>query len=127
LKLGHARVEKRDAAGRPLWEYLGHANPTAISRAIDLDPQGNAIVVGEIASDWLMLGLDPRGKLLWRFTYDGGGGMANPDRAHAVAVHPAGGFVVAGITHPVPPRPPSLGFVEWRIARYRVVEKSDGG
>lgn len=127
LKLGHARVEKRDAAGRPLWEYLGHADPSAISRAIDMDSQGNAIVVGEIASDWLMLGLDPGGKLLWRFTHDGGGGTANPDRAHAVAVHPAGGFVVVGITHPVPPKPPSLGAVEWRIARYRVVERSDGG
>ena len=69
-----------------------------------------------------MLSLDSGGKLLWSSTHDGGGGPRNPDQAHAVAVHPEGGFVVAGIVHPVPPRFPSLGAVEWRIARYRVPE-----
>ena len=127
LKQGHARVERLSMRGRRLWEYLGRAGRSAAGRAVDIDPEGNAIVVGEIASDWLMLALDPIGKLLWQFTHDGGGGTANPDRAHAIAVHPAGGFVVAGIVHPLPPKPPSLGLVEWRVARYRVLTTPPAG
>ncbi len=127
LKRGHARVERLEATGRRVWEYLGQAGLGASGRAVDIDPEGNAVVAGEIASDWLMFGLDPRGKLRWRFTYEGGGGTQNPDQAHAVAVHPGGGFVVAGVVHPVPPKPPSLGAVEWRIARYRVLENPGDG
>jgi hypothetical protein len=37
-------------------------------------------------------------------------------------MHPAGGFVVSGLVHPLPARYPSRGLVDWRIARYRVVE-----
>ena len=122
LRRTHARVEMLDASGRRLWEYLDPTTARATLRGVDIDPQANAVVVGESAADWLMLGLDPRGKLLWSSTHDGGGGPKNPDQAHAVAIHPAGGFVVAGVTHPVPPKHPSLGAVEWRIARYRVVE-----
>ncbi len=118
---GPARVEKLDAQGQPLWEYLDSERRGA-GVAVDIDPEGNAVVVGEVAADWLMLGLDPSGKLLWRFTYDGGGGPRNPDNAHAVAFHPSGGFIVAGAIHPVPPKPPSLGTVYWRVARYRVVD-----
>ena len=126
LKRTHVRVERLDARGRQLWEYLDHSGIGASGRAVDVDAAGNAIVVGEFSTDWLMLGLDPSGRLLWRFTHDGGGGRKNPDRALAVAVHPSGDFIVAGFTHPVPPKPPSLGFVEWRIARYRVVGRAGG-
>jgi sugar lactone lactonase YvrE len=121
LRGGHVRVERLAATGERLWDYLGSAGVGAAGRAVDIDSKGNAFVVGDFASDWLMLALDPSGKLLWRFTYDGGGGPRNADQAHAVAVHPAGGFVVAGVIHPVPPRHPSLGAVEWRVARYRVL------
>ncbi len=125
LRARHARVEKLDADGYPLWEYLDPQGQGGIGRAVDIDSNGNAVVVGDVAADWLMLGLDPGGNLLWRFTYDGGGGLENADHAHAVAFHPSGGFVVAGAIHPVPRRPPTLGDVYWRVAHYRVVHDGE--
>lgn len=114
----HLRVEKLDPAGQVVWEYIDE-EPFTIGRAVALRANGGAIVVGETAEDWLMLELDPSGRLLWCSTRDGGGGKKNPDQAHAVALTGDGGFIAAGVDHPVPPKFPNLGAVEWRVARYR--------
>jgi hypothetical protein len=121
------RVEKLDPKGQRLWDYLDPKGQGAIGRAVDIDSEGNAIIVGDAGSDWLMLSLDPRGNVLWRFTYDGGGGLQNADHAYAVALHPSGDFIVAGAIHPVPLDPPALGAVSWRVARYRVVGSGRSG
>jgi hypothetical protein len=113
------RVERLSADGRSLWEFVDDSGGV-VGGGVSIDANGNTIVVGETETDWLFLALSPQGELLWRFTHDGGGGAENEDQAFAVAVHPAGGFVVAGLVHPRPPRSPSRGLVDWRIARYQL-------
>ncbi len=116
------RVEKLDPSGHLLWEYVdGNDAGIGTGRDVAIDAGGNAIVVGENAEDWVMLALDPDGKLLWRTTYDGGDSSTNKDQAHAVAVVEPDSIVVAGVIHPVPPKFPSLGPVDWRVARYKLV------
>jgi outer membrane protein assembly factor BamB len=113
------RVEKLDPGGRLLWEYLEPSDASvSVGRSVDVDREGNAVVVGEVGGNWLMLALNPDGKLLWRFTYDGGGGTENPDVALSVRLTNTGDIIVAGAQHPVPASFPSLGAVEWRVARY---------
>jgi hypothetical protein len=118
------RVEKLDADGHSLWAYVDEAGG-AIGRGIALDAAGNTVVVGETETDWVLLALDDKANLLWRLTHDGGGGAANRDQAFAVALHPSGDLVVSGSVHPLPPKPPSLGLIEWRIARYRIETGDD--
>jgi len=113
------RVEKLDPDGHSVWAYVD-PEPATIGNAITVDADGNCIAVGETAVDWIMLSLAPDGKRRWRFNHDGGGGGKNPDQAFAVAMHPAGGFIVTGLVHPLPPEFPSRGAVDWRVARYRV-------
>ena len=120
LRGKQARVEMRNADGKLVWEYVDRLGRGSVGTAVDSDGEENAILVGENAGDWLLLGLDAAGELLWRFTFDAGGKVDNPDRAHSVALHPAGGFVVGGVIHPLPRRGPSLGAVSWRVAHYRV-------
>jgi sugar lactone lactonase YvrE len=117
----HLRVEALDSGGATVWEYLDPVGKAGIGRGVDVDPNGQVLAVGDIASDWLLLKLDPQGKLVWRFRYDGGGGRRNSDLAQAVAWLPSGDFLVAGAVHTLPPKPPSLGAVSWRVVRYRVV------
>jgi hypothetical protein len=119
------RVEKLSPGGKLLWEYLEPGDAGAsVGRSVNVDREGNIVVVGEVGSDWLMLGLNPEGQLLWRSTYDGGGATENKDQALSVRVTDSGGIVVAGVQHPVPARFPSLGAVEWRIARYAAPAKA---
>jgi hypothetical protein len=113
------RVEKLNSEGQSLWAYADQPGGI-IARAVTIDPSGTIIVVGETDIDWIMLGLDASANLLWRFTHDGGGGRRNRDQAFSVASHRGDGFVVTGLVHPLPMKFPSLGFVDWRIARYRV-------
>jgi DNA-binding beta-propeller fold protein YncE len=113
------RIEKLNPNGDSLWAYADEAGGM-IGRGITVDSAGNAIIVGESDTDWVILSLDANANLLWRFTHEGGGGRINRDQAFSVAHHPDGGFVVTGLVHPLPPEFPSLGLVDWRIARYQV-------
>lgn len=112
------RAEQLDRAGTLAWEYeaINDAGP-ALGRSIVADTSGNAFIVGEVASDWLLLSLDPHGKRRWYFNHDGGGTVKNRDQPFDVVLKD-GQLIVVGRVHPLPPKPPSLGQVEWRIASY---------
>ncbi|MFN8641983.1 MAG: FG-GAP-like repeat-containing protein [Candidatus Binatia bacterium] len=115
------RVERRDPSGAVLWAYVdppGDANEMA--RALALDAAGNAYVAGESATDWLVLALDRQGRPQWRMRHDGGGQAINEDQALAIAFAPPSDLFVAGIIHPEPAHLPHLGWVQWRLARYRL-------
>jgi hypothetical protein len=113
------RVERRDPNGKVLWAYVDPpGDPNEAGRAIALDADGRAYVAGETASDWLVLGFDRDGNPLWRMLYDGGGQAINKDQAWSIAVLPPRDLVIVGVAHPLPAHLPSLGKVQWRIARY---------
>jgi outer membrane protein assembly factor BamB len=114
------RVERLGAAGNVVWEYEATSPAGPITgRAVTVDGDDRPIVVGEIGTDWLVLALDAQGKRRWHFAHDGGGGLKNRDQAFAVAFQSPSTVLVAGRVHPLPPEPPSLGPVEWRVAAYR--------
>jgi sugar lactone lactonase YvrE len=113
------RVERRDPSGNALWAYIEPPGDVGdAGRAVALGDGGIAYIAGNAGTDWLLLALDNKGAPLWRLTHDGGGGTINPDVAMALAVVPPKDLVVAGVVHPVPPKLPNLGWVQWRLARY---------
>lgn len=116
------RVERLAAGGEPRWAYVEPAPPRSFGRAVALDRSGRAFVAGESGTDWLLLSLDAQGRRRWRTTVDGGGGEFNKDQALALALREPDALFASGVFHPEPPRPPSLGSVQWRIARYELTE-----
>lgn len=112
------RVERLEAGGRSRWAYVAPVPPDGFGRAVVVDAAGNAIVAGETGTDWVLLSLDPEGQPRWRLTHDGGGGAINKDQALALALVGDDGLLAAGVVHPVPPKLPNLGWIQWRIARY---------
>ena len=113
------RVERRGADGAEQWSYIEPPGDAGnAGRALALGAGGAVYVAGVGNTDWLLLALDPKGGLLWRLAHDGGGGKINPDIAMALAVVPPDDLLVAGVLHPVPPKLPNLGWIQWRIARY---------
>jgi sugar lactone lactonase YvrE len=119
------RAERLNAAGEVMWEYEA-TSPVGpvVAHAVTLDANEMPIIAGEIGTDWLILALDAAGKRSWHFTHDGGGGVKNRDQAYAIAFQQPDTILVAGRIHPHPLIPPSLGQVEWRVASYRMAEKT---
>jgi sugar lactone lactonase YvrE len=113
------RVERRHPNGAVLWAYIdppGDADESG--RAVALDGTGRAYVAGDTGTDWLVIALDKEGRPRWRLRHDGGGAAVNRDQATAIALVPPRDLFVAGIVHPLPAQLPSLGKVQWRLARY---------
>jgi hypothetical protein len=118
------RVEKRDGNGALLWEYEASSPAGAVlANAVALNRNQDVFVSGDIGSDWLVLSLDNRGRRRWHFTYDGGGTLKNRDQAFGVAFQDPRRLLVCGRIHPLPPEPPSLGPVEWRVAAYDIADQ----
>jgi hypothetical protein len=95
-----ARLIRVDAKGAALWDKkYGGVRADSFTGAIAM-PDGGAVVVGSTSSkgaggfDLWIARIDPQGTLLWDKAFGGPG----EDAGYAIARHPAGGFVVAGVT-----------------------------
>ncbi|MEK7475433.1 MAG: hypothetical protein AAB152_07320 [Candidatus Coatesbacteria bacterium] len=95
------RLRRYGAAGGVLStaDYDGGSNNTESALAVTVSPSGGCVVVGTAfdpaqGMNWLVRKYDATGSLLFAKAYDGPG--SSDDVAHAVALDPPGGFVVAG-------------------------------
>jgi hypothetical protein len=87
-------------AGDPTWakRFAGAAGMDASATDVVVDGKGNAIVCGTTTTangkDWVVLKYSPKGKRLWRWTYDGAG--HSDDSPVEMIVDGAGSVYVTG-------------------------------
>jgi hypothetical protein len=98
-----AVVVKYSAAGVQQWvaRYDGGTNGTDDCYGLGADEAGGVYVIGEATRpvtgrDLLTMRYDAAGTLLWARTYDGG--TNGSDFSNTMAVHPAGGVVITGVS-----------------------------